>query len=118
MKYILTNENDEIFNMSETKGFQENGNYLMNEGLPGEVAIPHQLVKGVFVVEKIPAEVCEVKWCYTEENGFYINENYVEPEEPVDTQELLQKIALLEKQNKDLDEQITEIQLLIVEGGI
>ena len=46
MKYILTNENDEIFNISETQGFQENGNYLMNEGLEGEVAIPQSLVKG------------------------------------------------------------------------
>ncbi len=85
MKYILTNENDEIFNISETQGFQENGNYLMNEGLEGEVAIPQSLVKGIFEIEEIPENVEIAKWCYTEEKGFYKNENYVEPEEPVET---------------------------------
>lgn len=96
--YILTNENDEIFNISETQGFQENGNYLMNEGLPGEVAIPQSLVKGIFEVEEIPTEVEIAKYCYTKEKGFYVNENYVEPEEPVEKRLKLaeERIALTE----------------------
>ena len=45
--FILTNINDEIFNISETKGYQENGNYLMNGGMVGETAIPQNQVKGI-----------------------------------------------------------------------
>lgn len=105
MKYILTNENDEIFNISETQGYQENGNYLMNEGIEGEVAIPQSLVKGIFEVEEIPKGVEVAKYCYTEEKGFYKNENYVEPYNE-------------EKEIAELKEQITELQLVMVENDM
>lgn len=102
--FILTNINDEIFNISETKGYQENGNYLMNGGMVGETAIPQNQVKGIFEMETIPEEVCEVKWCYTEERGFYENENHVEEK----TQS--QRIEELEKQVEELQNTISELQ--------
>lgn len=102
--FILTNINDEIFNISETKGYQENGNYLMNEGMVGEEAIPQNQVKGIFEMETIPDNVCEVQWCYTEERGFYENENHIEDK----TQS--QRIEELERQVEELQSTITELQ--------
>ena len=35
-------------------------------------------------MEEIPENIEIAKYCYTKEQGFYKNENYVEPEEPVE----------------------------------
>lgn len=111
---IVTYKDNRIGAIREEISYEENGNVLIGNN----EAIGFWLVGGIYDVAEIPEGVEEAKYCYTEEKGFYKNKNYVEPTPPAETQELLQKIALLEKQNKDLDEQITEIQLLIVEGGI
>ena len=114
---ILTDFKNVIKHICKIEGYEDNGNVLIIEN-GGKSAKPPQNINGQYKIEEIPEGVETEKYCYTEEKGFYKNENYVEPTPPAETQELLQKIALLEKQNKDLDEQITEIQLLIVEGGI
>lgn len=48
------------------------------------MAVPPEFVKNIFEVNDIPEYVQEEKYCYSEENGFYINENY---EEPIETEE-------------------------------
>lgn len=106
MKYIITNENNAIIHISETIGYQENGNVLVDNNT---LAIAKPLVKEVFEIENIEEGITENKYCYTEEQGFYENENYKEPE-PTETQKI-----------EDLQEQITNLQLAlaeIVEGGI
>jgi len=106
MKYIITDENNVIIHISETIGYQENGNILVDNDT---LAIAKPLVKDVFEVETIDEYITEGKYCYTEKKGFYENKNYIEPE-PTDTQKIL-----------DLQEQITNLQLAlaeIVEGGI
>lgn len=106
MKYIITDENDVIIHISETIGYQENGNVLVGNDT---LAIAKPLVKGIFEVESIAEEITENKYCYTEEEGVYTNNNYKEPE-PTETQQI-----------QDLQEQVTNLQLAlveIVEGGI
>jgi len=106
MKYIITDKNNVIIHISETIGYQENGNVLVENNT---LAIAKPLVKEVFEVESIVEGITENKYCYTEEEGFYANENYKEPE-PTETQKI-----------QELQEQVTNLQLAlaeIVEGGI
>lgn len=102
--YIITDKDDVIFYITETKNYQENGNLLVDND---SLAIADYLVKGVYEIQEIPENVEVHKYCYTEENGFYENENYVEPKKEVTIEEL--------------QEQITDLQLALVElveGGI
>lgn len=75
MKYIFVDEDDVIFHISETKGYQENGNVLVDDG---RLAIPPSLIKEIYELGEVPEEIEVAKYCYTEENGFYKNENYRE----------------------------------------
>lgn len=105
--YIITNKDDVIFYISETLDYQENGNLLVDNG---SLAIAKGLEKGVFEVAEIPENIEIQKYCYTEEEGFYKNENYREPEPtPEEKMQLMQ-------------EQITNLELALAEiyenGGI
>ena len=73
--YIIMDKNDVVFYMSESLDYQSNGNLLVDNGA---LAIAKVLVKDVFEVEEVPSEVEAQKYCYTEEKGFYKNENYKE----------------------------------------
>lgn len=75
MKYVLTNENNEIVAISETLDYQSNGNPLINNGA---LALASYLVSHTYENVEIPEGVCESKYCYTPEAGFYKNDNYVE----------------------------------------
>lgn len=85
MKHILTNKNDEIFDITETLEKKSWGNYLVHIGEPNEHEIVPSAIKGIFEVEEVPAEVEIAKWCYTEEKGFYKNEDWKEPKDPIET---------------------------------
>lgn len=98
MKYIITDNNDVIIHMSDTIDYQQNGNPLVDNGT---LAIAKILVKAVCEVQDVPSEVTPMKYCYTEEQGFYANENYVEP--------------VRELTNQELQEQITDLQLALAE---
>ena len=81
--YILTNTDNVIMHISETLK-EENGQYLINNE---HLAIPKEFkmqdIDGNIVVEKvnmykvneIPNNVKETKYCYTEKDGFYKNQN-------------------------------------------
>lgn len=71
--YIFTDNEDVIFHISETLDYQSNGNYLVDNG---KLAIPPVLVKEMFEIEEAPEEIETYKYCYTEEQAFYENENY------------------------------------------
>lgn len=89
--YILTDYNNVIIAISETLEYQSNGYPLIKHGT---LAIPTQYIKAISEVEEVPSEVKERKYCYTEKNGFYVNENYVEP---VDSQEIETRVSLVEE---------------------
>lgn len=104
--FIITDKNNVVIHFSETKDFQENGNLLIKDGT---LAIANNLLNGVYEVEEIPENVQEHKYCFTEEKGFYENENYIAPE-PDETTRI-----------RELEQQITDLQLALaelVEGGV
>ncbi|MDV3426735.1 MAG: hypothetical protein LIR50_06035 [Bacillota bacterium] len=72
--YVITNKEDnKLINMGEKLDYLENGYpRLINE----KVAFPTGLVN-VYEVGEIPEGVEAEKYCYTAEDGFYRNENYV-----------------------------------------
>lgn len=72
--YIITDKDNVIINISKTIGYQSNGNVLVNDGT---LAIAKPLVNGVYEVDEVPEGIEESKYCYTEEKGFYKNENKV-----------------------------------------
>lgn len=97
--HVLTNHKNVIIHISETLEHQSNGNPLVDSG---SLAIAKNIVKAEYEVAEVPDEIIENKYCYTEEKGFYLNKNYVERYD-----------ASIEIEA--LKEQITEIQLAMVE---
>lgn len=73
--YIITNKNDVITHISKTIDYQKNGNPLIDDNT---LAIAKIDVKDVYEVTEVPNEIEEQRYCYTEEKGFYKNENYKE----------------------------------------
>lgn len=99
MKYIVTRKENVIIFISDTKEYDENGYLLL---FNGALAVPLDQANGVYEIETIPDNVKPEKWCYTKESGFYKNENYVEYLTP-------------EQEIEKLKEQVTELQLALVE---
>lgn len=100
--YILTGNDNEIIKLSETLEYQDNGNPLVDNGT---LAIAKYLVKGIFDVKKVPTEVKESEYCYTEEDGFYKNPNY-QPSMPSE-----------EDRITDLEVAITELYEMMLGGN-
>lgn len=75
MKYIITDKENVIMHISETIGYQENGNVLVDNDT---LAIAKPLVNKVYELESLDDGVVPSKYCYTEEEGFYKNTNYQE----------------------------------------
>lgn len=82
MKFVLTNKNNEIIEISNTYELDEEHRNINVDN--HAIAYAPDEVINVFEVEEIPENVEIAKYCYTEEKGFYENENYVEPEEPIE----------------------------------
>lgn len=97
MKYVLTNKNNEIIEISNTYELDEEHRNINVDNNRAIAYGPDEKIN-VYEVEEIPGEVEIAKYCYTEEKGFYKNENYVEPEEPVEKRLKLveERIALTE----------------------
>ncbi len=113
--FIITDKNNKIFHISETIGYETNGNIILDNGT--QIGCFREVE--VHEVDTIPNEVCTEKYCYTEADGFYENPNYVEPIDPnAEMEALKQQVSTLQAVNEDLNNQITEIQLALVEGGI
>lgn len=101
--FIVTDFKNKIIALSTTIDYESNGNVLLDDN----TGIAAPCIKGVFEVENIPENIVAEKYCYTEEKGFYINENYVEPVNEKTELEKLQK-------------QVTNLQIALaelVEGG-
>lgn len=97
-KYIITaKENNCILAMGESLSVQENGNWLLANAY---IAIPNtfsyaydangrlaestnaeEFAKNLGDPIEIPTGVEPAKWCYTVEDGFYLNPDYEEESE-------------------------------------
>ena len=82
MKFVLTNKNNEIMEISNTYELKEDVRNIIVDNYAIAYAPDEHI--NVFEIEEIPENIEIAKYCYTEEKGFYVNENYVEPEEPVE----------------------------------
>lgn len=77
----------------------------------------------VIEVSDIPIEVqndISEKWCYTAEQGYFLNKNYVEIEPPIsyenEIKELKQQIQSLSDYNAFLEDAICELDE-VINGG-
>ena len=80
--FILTNKENEIIEISNTYELDEEHRNI-NVDNHAIAYAPDEKIN-VFEVEEIPENIEIAKYCSTKEQGFYKNENYVEPEEPVE----------------------------------
>lgn len=72
--YVLTEKKDNrITCISETLEYQSNGNPEVKNGAYA-IGYPVNIYENI----EIPEGLCEDKYCYTPEQGFYKNENYRE----------------------------------------
>ena len=74
MKYILTDNNNVIINISNKTILREDG-YFIEEI---NTVYPTLLKLRLYEMSEIPSEAQTQKYCYTEEKGFYKNSNYKE----------------------------------------
>lgn len=114
MKFVLTNKENEIIEISNTYELDEEHRNINVDDNRAIAYGPDEVIN-MFEVEEIPENIEIAKYCYSEENGFYINENYVEPKPEITNEELMEQIKTLTKENESLNEQITEIQLAMIE---
>ena len=75
--YILVDTEDVVIAISKTIDYEENGNVIVEDDNV-KIAYAKYIVKKVYEVQEIPENVQVQKYCYTEEKGFYKNENYRE----------------------------------------
>ena len=101
MKYLIMGQGNEIIHISDTIGYQENGNPLVDNGT---LAIAAILVDRVVEVETVPDGVVASKYCYSDTDGFYENPNWVEPPKP------------LEEQVAELNEIVDQLLISALEG--
>ncbi len=104
--FIITNKvDDSIFDMDTKLDYLKNGYpRLINKN----IAFVKDSVN-IYEVNEIPSEIELSKYCYTVEKGFYENPNYRESYD-ADT-----KITKLEQTIARQEQNITELQLALVE---
>lgn len=105
--FILTNKNNEIIAISNTYELDEEHRNIIVDNHAIAYAPDEKI--NVYEVEEIPGEVEIAKYCYTEEKGFYKNENYVEPTNPD------KEMEQLKEENKNLREELEITQMAVAE---
>lgn len=74
--YIVTDENNLIINYGEVLEMSSEGYpWLVNENV--SFVTEHIQIHNTKL--SMPKDLLPVKYCYSEEKGFYLNENYREP---------------------------------------
>lgn len=108
--FIITDKDNVIMHISATKNIQEGTGYLLVDN--DTLAIPTQLYKEVYEIETIPENIEPQKYCYTEEQGFYKNADYVEPPKSAE-----QRLAELEQTAIDNELALAELAEIILGGN-
>ena len=86
--YILTNSDNRIIMISKTLSYTNNNDYVVNEG---KLIIVKELISNVYEKnEEIDKKYNSSKYCYTNEQGFYINPDW-KPYYPIE-----ERVAALE----------------------
>lgn len=81
--YILTNKKNEIIAISNIcERIEEYRNIKLDDH---NIAYAPDETINIYEVQSVDEGICESKYCYTETDGFYVNPNYVEPKEPIET---------------------------------
>lgn len=101
--YIITDKNDVIIKISETIGYQSNGNPLVDNDT---LAISSILVGAVSEDIEIPAGVGEYTHCY-KDGEFSENPDYVAPESEMSASALME--ALRELGILNPEEEVVEL---------
>ena len=92
MKHILTNKNNKIIEISNTYELDEEHRNINVDN--HAIAYGPDEKINVYEIPEIPEGVETAKYCYTEEKGFYKNENYVEPiDENAELKQVKQELA-------------------------
>jgi hypothetical protein len=73
MKVITKTINSRIIHIGDTAEEKPNGIYV------GEFVLADADKLIIYEVETVPDEVVAEKYCYNEEDGFYLNNEYIEP---------------------------------------
>ena len=77
--YIITNENNVIMFLGNTRGETSGGRrYFYGDGNGSRVAFA--IEHNEYETDSVPSEVIPEKYCYTEADGFYINPDWIEPD--------------------------------------
>lgn len=112
--YILTNNKNEITAISKIcERIEEYRNIKLDDH---NIAYAPDEQINIYEVESVAEEISERKYCYTEEQGFYKNPNYREPEPTPEEQ-----IKILKEEIEKLKEEMTDSQLALAElaeGGM
>lgn len=98
--YIITDYKDVVMYISTTINYENNGNVLLDNG----TGIAKNIVKEVFEVAEVTTGVEEQKYCYTQEQGFYENPNYEEPQAEITPEAFAA-----------LQQEVTDLQLAFIE---
>lgn len=106
---ILT-KNNKIIAISKTAEIVLNGikldNYILGISVGQDGQFSEELPK-IYDVETVPPEVIEEKYCYTEEKGFYLNNEYNDS-----SKDLKDEIKQLKNQLNTCQQSIAELTAL------
>lgn len=84
MQILVTNDNVIMFVGTIEKGIYDADPSRELYKITNEQGDFYAVTEGFtpITVDEVPADVEPIKWCYTNEKGFFENENYVEPVNP------------------------------------
>lgn len=81
---LITNKEDNVLVAMAEDSYQDESNLgALDNGYPWIKSINTAYITGevnTFQNVTVPEAVTEQKYCYTEEKGFYLNPDYMEPE--------------------------------------
>lgn len=105
--YILVNSNSNVCNFTgntiEYGAWEESFKKWKITNDIGTFYVVGDYLKCI-EVESLPSDYVDGKYCYTEEKGFYKNDNYIDP---INTEE---EVRRLTKENIELKAQLDKVQ--------
>lgn len=110
--YLLIDYENVVLFASSTLDYQENGNALINYGT---LAIPSDLFAKIVEVEEIPEDWKENKYCYSDDNEFYLNPNY---QEGINSEEEFENLKNEMQVLRETIDMLVELQADIIGGAI
>lgn len=79
MMIVVNKEIPIVSAVGAFKEYWDNGYPILTDSNGNDCAYP-DILFDFFDIESIPEDYAPSKYCYTEEKGFYLNPDYVEPD--------------------------------------